>query len=186
MKGGAACSIIASRTSVRRYDRTKDVPDEAVEALLRAAMSAPSAMNLQPWEFVVVRDKATLAALAAANRYGAMIAEAPLAIAICGDTLRGADGGPNNWWMLDCSAATENLLLAAAAQGLGAVWTAVYPHDDRIAAVRKILSVPERYVPLCVVPVGYPGDPAAEPKDKWKPEKIHDGRFRTGRAQFGG
>ncbi len=106
-----------------------------------------------------------------------MIATAPLAIVVCGDTLQEARGEPNKWWMLDCSAATENLLLAATAQGLGAVWTAVYPHEDRIAAVREILSIPTRYVPLCVVPVGYPADPTAKPKNKWKPEKIHKEKF---------
>ena len=106
-----------------------------------------------------------------------MIAQAPLAIVVCGDTLQEASGQPNKWWMLDCSAATENILLAATAQGLGAVWTAAYPHEDRIAAVRKILSIPERYVSLCVVPVGYPADPTARPKDKWRPSKIHKERF---------
>ena len=178
-KGGSndALSVIAQRTSVRRYDQTKDVPDATVETLLRAAMSAPTAVNLQPWEFIVVRDKATLAALAAANRYGAMIAQAPVAIVVCGDTRQEANGEPNKWWMLDCSAATENLLLAATAQGLGTVWTAVYPHDDRIAAVRRILSIPDRYIPLCVVPVGHPADPSAKPKDKWKPAKVHKERF---------
>ena len=168
--------MIAERTSVRRYEN-REVPDEAVEKLLRAAMCAPTAINLQPWEFIVVKDKTTLAQLAAANRYGGMIAQAPLAIVVCGDTLQEASGQPNKWWMLDCSAATENILLTATAQGLGAVWTAAYPHEDRIAAVRKILSIPERYVPLCVVPVGYPADPTARPKDKWRPSKIHKERF---------
>ena len=172
-----ALSVIAARTSVRRYDASREVTDEMVETLLRAAMSAPTAVNLQPWEFIVVRDKATLAKLAGANRFGGMIAQAPVAIVVCGDTVQAANGEPNKWWMLDCSAATENLLLAATAQGLGAVWTAAYPHEDRIAAVRSILSIPERYVPLCVVPVGFPADPSAKPKDKWKPERIHKERF---------
>ena len=170
-------TVIAERTSIRRYEAGRDVPDEVVEKLLRAAMAAPTAVNLQPWEFIVVRDKGTLAKLAAANRFGGMIATAPLAIVVCGDTLQEARGEPNKWWMLDCSAATENLLLAATAQGLGAVWTAVYPHEDRIAAVREILSIPTRYVPLCVVPVGYPADPTATPKNKWKPKKIHKDKF---------
>ena len=172
-----ALSVIAQRTSVRRYDQTRDVSDEVVETLLRAAMSAPTAQNLPPWEFIVVRDKTTLAALAEANRFGGMIAQAPVAIVVCGDMVQEAKGEPNKWWMLDCSAATENLLLAATAQGLGTVWTAVYPHDDRIAAARRILSIPERYMPLCVVPIGYPADPSAKPKDKWKPDKIHKEKF---------
>ena len=170
-------TVIAERTSIRRYEAGRDVPDEVMEKLLRAAMAAPTAVNLQPWEFIVVRDKGTLAKLAAANRFGGMIAQAPVAVVVCGDTLQEARGEPNKWWMLDCSAATENLLLAATAQGLGAVWTAVYPHEDRIAAVREILSIPTRYVPLCVVPVGYPADPTAKSKNKWKPEKIHKEKF---------
>ena len=170
-------SVIAARCSVRSYDQSRDVDGATIEALLKAAMSAPTAVNLQPWEFVVVKDKATLEALAKTNRFGGMIAQAPVAIVVCGDTVQETNGEPNKWWMLDCSAATENLLLAATAQGLGAVWTAAYPHEDRIAAVRSILSIPERYVPLCVVPVGFPADPSVKPKDKWKPEKVHKEKF---------
>ena len=176
-EGSDAMTVIANRTSIRRYDTSRDVSDEAVEKLLRAAMAAPTALNLQPWEFIVARDKGTLAKLAAANRFGGMIAQAQVAVVVCGDTLQEARGEPNKWWMLDCSAATENLLLAATAQGLGAVWTAVYPHEDRVAAVREILSIPMRYVPLCVVPLGYPDDPTAKPKNKWNPAKVHKEKF---------
>lgn len=172
-----AMSVIARRVSVRSYDASRQISDEVTERLLRAAMAAPTALNLQPWEFIVVKDRATLEALAKTNRFGGMIASAPLAIVVCGDTVREDGGEPNKWWMLDCSAATENLLLAASAEGLGAVWTAVYPHEDRIAAVREILGIPDRHVPLCIVPIGHPAGPAGKPKDKWKPEKIHRGRW---------
>lgn len=172
-----AMSVIAQRVSVRRYDASRQVPNEMIELLLRAAMAAPTAVNLQPWEFIVVNDKATLEALAKTNRYGGMIAQAPLAIVVCGDTIQEASGEPNKWWMLDCSAATENLLLAATAKGLGAVWTAVYPHDERISAVRQVLNIPDRFIPLCIVPIGYPADSSAKPKDKWKPEKIHNDKW---------
>ena len=168
-----ALSVIAARCSVRSYDQSRDVDEATIEILLRAAMAAPTAVNLQPWEFVVVKDKATLNRLAATNRFGGMIAKAPVAVIVCGDTLNEARGEPNKWWMLDCSAATENLLLAATAKGLGAVWTAVYPHDERLSAVRQVLNIPDRFIPLCIVPIGYPTDASAKPKDKWKPEKIH-------------
>ena len=135
-KQNDALSVIAARCSVRSYDQSRDVDEATIEILLRAAMAAPTAVNLQPWEFVVVKDKATLNRLAATNRFGGMIAKAPIAVIVCGDTLNEARGEPNKWWMLDCSAATENLLLAATAKGLGAVWTAVYPHDERVSAVR--------------------------------------------------
>ena len=170
-------SVIAARCSVRSYDQSRDVDGATIEALLKAAMSAPTAVNLQPWEFVVVKDKATLEALAKTNRFGGMIAHAPLAVVVCGDTIQESRGEPNKWWMLDCSAATENLLLAATAKGLGAVWTAVYPHDERISAVRQVLNIPDRFIPLCIVPIGYPADASVKPKDKWKPEKIHNDKW---------
>lgn len=171
--------IILGRRSVRAYDETKEIDDATVESLLRAAMAAPSAMNLQPWEFVVVRDKATLARLAATNPYGGMIAKASVAIVVCGDTLKGRNGGKSEWWEVDCAAATENLLLACEAAGLGAVWTAVHPHEDRVAPVREILAIPEHVTPLCIVPAGYPrGDAPKEPKDKWDPSKIRYGSWR--------
>ena len=169
-----ALTVIANRCSIRNYDQSKEVDDATIEVLLRAAMAAPTAFNLQPWEFIVVRDKNTLKRLSDTDRYSDMTAKASVAIVVCGDTLNEMRGEPNRWWSQDCSAATENLLLAATAKGLGAVWTAVYPHENRVTAVRQILNIPDRFVPLCIVPVGYPADPSAKPKDKWKPAKIHN------------
>lgn len=172
-----ALSVIANRCSIRHYDQSKDVDDATIEVLLKAAMAAPTAFNLQPWEFIVVKDKETLKRLSDTDRYSDMTARASVAIIICGDTMNEVRGEPNHWWPQDCSAATENLLLAATAKGLGAVWTAVYPHENRVAAVRQILDIPDRFVPLCIVPVGYPADASARPKDKWKPAKIHKERW---------
>ena len=168
-----ALTVIANRCSIRNYDQSKDVDDATIEILLRAAMAAPTAFNLQPWEFIVVKDKNTLKRLSDTDRYSDMTARASVAIVVCGDTLNEMRAEPNRWWSQDCSAATENLLLAATAKGLGAVWTAVYPHENRVAAVRQILNIPNRFIPLCIVPVGYPADPSAKPKDKWKRAKIH-------------
>ena len=143
-------------------------------------MAAPTGMNVQPWRFVVVRDQAVKDALAGPR--GGMIAQAPVVIVVCGETtmMRKPWGQPdaepeeveNGNWALDCSAATENLLLAAEAIGLGAVWTAAYPYPDRMEPVREALGLPANVMPLCVVPVGYPGGDD-QPKDKWKPENIH-------------
>lgn len=154
---------IASRKSVRSYT-SEPVPDEMVEKLLRAAMAAPSAMNTQPWEFVVVRDRATLDALGEGLTYAKMLKEATLAVVVCGDKSR-------ERWVHDASAATENLLLAAEALGLGAVWTAA---DDpvRSSVVRDVLGVPDNMGTLCVIAIGFPSK-EEKPKDKWKPEKIH-------------
>ena len=159
---------ILRRRSVRSYS-DRPVDDEAVELLLRAAMAAPSSKNRQPWEFVVVRERETLDALAGRLRFAKMLHQAPMAIAVC------AKSDDNPCWAQDASAAAENLLLAAESLGLGAVWTAAYD-EERRSAVVEILEIPEGYSPLCVIPVGYPaGD--EKPKDKWKPEKVHYGKW---------
>jgi nitroreductase len=160
-----ALEVIAARKSVRKY-LDKPVEEEKVTALLRAGMAAPSGKDLRPWEFVVVTDTAALHAMADGLPYAKMLAHAPLAIAVCGDVER------SSYWYLDCSAAAQNVLLAAEALDLGAVWTAAYPYDDRVAVVRDALRLPERVVPLCVIPVGYPAAPAA-PKDKFDEGKVH-------------
>jgi nitroreductase len=175
----SALDVIFSRKSVRAYT-DQPVSDEQVETMLRAAMAAPTGMNVQPWRFVVVRDQAVKDVLAGPR--GGMIAQAPVVFVVCGETtmMRKPWGQPdaepeevaNGNWTQDCSAAAENLLLAAEALGLGAVWTAGYPYEDRVAPIREALGLPANVTPLCVIPCGYPaGDD--QPKDKWKPENIH-------------
>jgi len=165
-------TAISTRKSIRKFDASKPVEDEKVEKMLRAAMCAPTAMDKRPWEFVVVRDPAKLSALAARLPYSRVGNGAKLAIVVCGSLDNGLPGRGKEYWIHDCSAATMNLLLAAHAQGLGAVWTGVFPGEDRIAAVREILSIPDGYMPLNVVPVGYPAENPPV-KDKWNPAKIH-------------
>ena len=164
----AALETIHARKSVRTYTN-EPVSQEQVETLLRAAMAAPSGMNLQPWRFVVVTDEAIKEKLA--GGFNKMIAKAPVAIVVCGKTTR-KTGGENRNWTADCAAATENLLLAAEAVGLGAVWTACYPYEDRMNPAIEALGLPEDVKPYCIVPVGHPGG-KEKPKDKWKPENIH-------------
>ena len=168
---------IAGRTSVRKYDMSREVPDEMIERLLKAAMSAPSARNLQPWDFIVVKDRDTLKALAEANPHGGMAAEAAFAIVVCGTPGQSVQGYGHEYWVQDCSAAAENILLAAHAMGLGAVWTASHPVAERVAGVKRILGIPEDTIPLCVIPAGWPADGQGRPKDKWKPERIHFDRW---------
>ena len=166
--GQAVLDNIFNRKSVRSYTEQAVTPDQ-VETLLKAAMAAPSARNLQPWRFVVVTDQAAKEKLAVG--FNKMIAKAPVAIVICGQTVKD-DGSPNLNWTADCAAATENLLLAAEALGLGAVWTACYHYDDRMNPAIETLGLPGDVKPYCIVPVGYPaGDD--QPKDKWKPANIH-------------
>ena len=173
----AVLDNIATRTSVRAYT-DEPVSDADIETLLRAAMAAPSAMNRQPWEFIVVNNPDTLGALASKLRYAKMLEQAPVAIVVCAEkmiTLRDGTVVENNFWEHDASAATENLLLAAHALGLGAVWTAA-SDGERAEIVREALGITGTVWPLCVVPIGHPAE-SPEPKDKWKPEKVHWNRW---------
>lgn len=169
-KEAAALENIMTRTSIRQYT-DQPVDNEKVETMLRAGMAAPTAVNAQPWHFVVVNDKAKLGELAAANPRAGMLQTAPLAIVVCGDLTKTMEGPGQQFWIQDCSAATENILLAAHAQGLGAVWTALYPIEERMKPVCEALKLPGTLVPLCTVVIGYPAE-QPEPKDKWKPENV--------------
>ena len=177
----SALDVIMSRTSIRSF--TGDpVSKEQLETILKAGMAAPTAMNGQPWRFVVVTDKDKIAEVFASGFRGEMFTKAGAVIVVCGQTtqMRNPVGQPdapeeeqpNMFWYEDCSAAAENVLLAAHALGLGAVWTAGYPAEERIAPIAAALGIPENVKPLCIIPVGVPAE-NPEPKDKWKPENIH-------------
>ena len=159
---------IRTRRSVREY--TGDlVPDQAIEVLLRAAMAAPSANNTQPWAFVVIKDKQRILAGVEETALPAMAKGAPLAILTCVDTtLEGLkDSG-----VLGVAACTQNLLLAAHASGLGAVWTAAYPREDRMQKMRRFLGLPEHIIPMALVVIGHPKNRPA-PEDRFKAERVH-------------
>ena len=170
-KANQAYMNIIKRVSIRRY-LDKHVTDEQATALLHAAMSAPTAVNRQPWEFVVVDDPALLKALADALPYAKMAADASLAIVCCGNKERFLDGDDSSLWEQDLSAASENILLAAHALGLGGVWTCLYPHPDRMAAAAAILGLSDNFVPFNLIPIGYP-DKDRRPMEKWHPDRVH-------------
>ena len=159
---------ILSRTSVRAYE-LRPIEDEKIEMMLRAAMAAPSAGNKQPWKFVVIKDKNTLGIISENMRTMRMAQDAPLAIVVCGDMNRTFEGNGLDYWVEDASAATENLLLAAHAMGLGAVWCGIYPLPERVTFFQELLELPKDIVPLNVIPIGYPAEFPA-PKDKWNAE----------------
>ncbi|MDR2127370.1 MAG: nitroreductase family protein [Prevotellaceae bacterium] len=161
---------IANRKSVRDYIEGKQIEPEKIEKLLRAGMAAPTGKNTQPWEFIVINERATLDSLAALLPYARMLQQATLAIIVCADTVK------SEYWFVDCAAATENILLAAEAMELGAVWTASYPYENRMNAVKKVTRHPDNIQSLCVIPIGYPSIKES-PKDKWKPEKIHNEKW---------
>lgn len=172
--GNASIENIMTRSSVRTY--TAELVDSAdVITLLKAGMAAPTAMNRQPWVFVVITDAARRAAMAGELPYCKMAATAPLLIAVCGDKAKFIEDAPE-YWVQDCSAATENILLAAHALGLGAVWTGVYPVQDRVEMVSKALGLPEGIIPLNIICIGHP-DSDNPAKDKWDPAKVHYNMF---------
>jgi len=172
--GQAAIENIMTRTSIRQY-KEQPVEQEKIDIMLKAAMAAPTAVNLQPWHFIVINDKKIIDQLA-----GPQPTNAPLLIAVCGDTdkttMPDGKGKLPDFWVQDVSAATENLLLAAHALGLGAVWTGVYPVMERTAEVANVLNCPQNIIPLAVVRIGYP-DESPEPKDKFKEENISYNKF---------
>ena len=177
----SALDVIMTRTSIRSFTG-EPVSKEQLETLLKAGMAAPTAMNGQPWRFVVVTDKEKIAKVFASGFRGEMFTQAGAVIVVCGQTtqMRKPFGQPdapeeempNMFWFEDCSLAAGNILLAAKALGLGAVWTAGYPAKERIEPIAAALGIPEKVVPLCIIPVGVPAEDPA-PKDKWKPENIH-------------
>jgi nitroreductase len=160
--------LIMTRRSIRRY-QDKPVEDGDVEALLRAAMAAPSAGNCQPWHFVVVRERETMRRIMQSHPYAKMLDHAPVCIAVLADPSLQRHAG---MWVQDCSAATQNILLAAHAIGLGAVWLGVYPESERTRAVQEILGLPAGIECLSLVALGHPAErPAAA--DRYDAGRVH-------------
>ncbi|MFC1691926.1 nitroreductase family protein [Candidatus Latescibacterota bacterium] len=161
-------TVIHSRKSVRKY-LNKPVSNEQLEILLKAGMAAPTAGDKRPWAFVVITDPAMLDSLSLSTRYTRMLSSAAAAIAVCGDT---RIGFKSEVWVQDCSTASENILLAAEAIGLGAVWTGIYLNEGPTAYVKRVLGLPPEVYPLNVISIGYPTG-EEKPKDKWDPSRIH-------------
>lgn len=161
---------IMSRKSVRKF-LDEPVPNDVLESVLKAGMAAPSAMNRQPWAIEVVNDKEILNGLSAMLPYG-RLETAPVAIIVCGDMSKTLEGDARDFWVVDCSMMAENILLAAHAHGLGAVFTGAWPTKERGDKVKEYLGMPENYEVLGVIPMGYPAE-NPEPKDKWNPDAVH-------------
>ncbi|KPK31984.1 MAG: NADH dehydrogenase [Chlamydiae bacterium SM23_39] len=158
---------IRTRKSIRKY-LSKNIDSKIIEEILSAAMSAPSAMNEQPWQFIVIDKRDILSKIPDFCPYSQMAKDAPLAILVCGDD----KGEREGFWIQDCSAATENLLLAAHEKSLGAVWTGVYPRQGRVLEFQKMLKIPKNIIPFALIVLGYP-DEKPKQKDNFKREKIH-------------
>jgi len=160
--------FIQRRRSIRQFT-DEPVSDEQVETLLRAAMAAPSAGNQQPWAFVILRDRERLERVHDFHPYAGPLRTAALAILVCGDLGRQKHEG---YWVQDCSAAVENLLLAAANMGLGTCWLGVHPQPEREAGCRELCAVPDHLVPFALVAVGVPAETKG-PADYYGPERVH-------------
>ncbi len=163
---------IMSRRSIRSYT-DEPVTDEQLEVVLRAAMAAPSAGNNQSWRFVVVRSAERREVLAKATPYSGMIASAPVALVVCGDTRNEKHPG---YWVQDCSAAIENALLAIHATGLGAVWIGVHPIADRAGTIRRICEIPEGIEPMAMIAIGHPAA-TKPPAERFEPAYVCQERW---------
>jgi nitroreductase len=166
-----AMHAILTRRSVRRYTQ-EPVSEETVDALLKAAMSAPTATN-EAWDFVVIRDRMLLDAVTGFHPHANMLKKAQVGIVVCGDPSREALPGR---WPLDCAAATENILIAANALGLGACWVGIYPVEERIQGLRVLLNIPAHVIPLSMVSLGYPAE-TKPPSRRHRPEHVHRDRW---------
>ncbi|MDE6793743.1 MAG: nitroreductase family protein [Muribaculaceae bacterium] len=161
---------IMTRTSIRQFT-SQPIAKDTLDMIVKAGMAAPTAMNKQPWAFVVVTEKEVLDSLNAVHPYS-NLKTATAAIIVCGDMEKAATDFAREYWIQDCSAATENILLAAHALGLGAVWCGVYPNPKVMPEVKRVLSLPTWVIPLNIITMGYP-EAASQPKDKWTPENVH-------------
>ena len=167
-----ALEAIKTRRSIRNWT-SQEVSDETVRHLLEAAMYAPSAGDEQAWQFVVIQDRGLLDQAGEVNPYARISRLAPLGILVCGDTRLEKYSG---FWVQDCSAATQNLLLAAHAMGLGGVWTGIYPEQSRVEGFKKLYRLPEEVIPLGLLLLGYPDQNPTQPK-RYKSERVHKNRF---------
>lgn len=165
-------NIIFKRVSVRKY-KTEPVSKEKVEMLLKAGMAAPSARNLQPWEFLVIQNKETLQKIAQLGPNAHMLSEAPLAIVVCGNLDKETEHVKGkNYWVQDCSAVTQNIMLQAVEFGLGSVWIGTFPKEEMMKPLKQFLKLPDNIIPFSTIAIGYAAEDV-EPKDKFDKTKVH-------------
>ena len=167
-----ALEAILSRRSIRKYTPIP-VSDEELHRVLDAAMNAPSSSNGQPWHFVVIDERKVLDEIPRFHPYSNMLKEAPMAVVVCGDTTLEKTKGV---WVQDCSAATENLLVAARAQGLGSVWLGVFPIEERMAGLKRLLGLPDNIIPLNIIALGHPAE-TKPPANRFNADRVRKNRW---------
>ena len=159
---------LITRRSIRKYSNDP-VSREVVDEIVKAGMYAPSAVNCQPWHFVIIDDKSVFEKIANVHPYAKMLTDAQWGILVLGDeNLQHASG----YWVVDCAAATQNILLAAHAKGLGAVWLGLHPREQRKEAISELFSLPGHISPFSLISVGYPGEEITTPH-RFKEDRIH-------------
>lgn len=163
-----AIDNILKRRSIRKFS-DKKIPEQDIECILKSAMHAPSAKNQQPWQFILLDDKALIKKIPSFSPYAYMCVESPLSILVCGDLKLEQS---KDYWPVDCAAATQNLLLAAHAKGLGSIWTGVYPREEIMKGFNDLLNLPEHIIPFALIVLGYANE---EPKydERFKKDRIH-------------
>lgn len=171
----SAICVMQTRVSVRSFTEQKTT-EQQLDTLLRCAMSAPSAMNAQPWAFIVIDDSTILRTLGEQFPNSRVANNCQLCIIPCGDLSKTLPGAAQDFWVNDVSAAAQNILLAAHAMGLGAVWTGLHPAMDRVTLAQQLLHLPEHIIPLCIIPVGYPAENPAV-KQKYNTDNIHHNQW---------
>ena len=167
-----AMDAILTRRSVRKYNK-KPLSNQIIKELLEAAMSAPSAGNEQPWHFIIINEPEILEKIPTFHNHAQMLKDASLAILIFSDMELDKHNG---MWNQDCSAATENILIAVRAKGLGAVWLGIFPREERVKGMKDLLSIPDNIVPFSLISIGYPAE-KQERVDRYKSERIHHNKW---------
>jgi nitroreductase len=163
---------IHGRRAIRQFI-AGTVEDDTLHRILAAGMSAPSAGNEQPWHFVVIHNRATLAALSAAHPDAEMVQHAACAVLVCVDLKKVKYP---DYWPADCAAATQNMLLAAHGLGLGSVWVGVHPRESRMSEIRTVITLPDDILPFSLLPIGVPGE-TKPPEDRYRSERVHEDRW---------
>ncbi len=167
--------FIFKRRSIRNYQE-KEIPEDVVDDVLKAGMAAPSAVAKDPWRFIVERDSKLLESISEGLPNGKMLAKANVGLVVCGD-IDVTHGNEMSYMLQDCSAAIENILLAANALGLGACWLGVHPREERIAYIRELLEIPENVIPIAVISLGYPKE-EKEARTRYNNDYIHYGKWQ--------
>ncbi|MFA6119164.1 MAG: nitroreductase family protein [Parachlamydiales bacterium] len=159
---------ILTRRSIRKFKSDK-VPKNIVDEILHAAMHAPSANNQQPWQFIVIEDRKILEDISKIHPYAGMCRTAAMAILVCADLKLEKS---KDMWLLDCAAATQNILLSSHDKGLGSVWVGIYFRKDHMDNFKKLFKLPDNIIPISLIPIGYP-DEQKKPEDRFIKERVH-------------